>query len=126
MDPLVQGLCAFVLGIAYETDRDASSPIPRLVDILWFHAGARYAEYHRLDLVRTALQPILHSRVGPDQFVNRILRLREDPRFRDVGPDVLELSEQMSTNESDDDSLSGGLWFDWSFVEFLKNNYREL
>ncbi|OAV93002.1 hypothetical protein PTTG_02810 [Puccinia triticina 1-1 BBBD Race 1] len=101
VDPLVQGLCAFVLGIIYETDHDPASPIPR-----------------------STLQPILHSRVGPDQFVNRILRLREDPRFKNVGPDVLELSLQppAGTDPSSADQ-EPGLWFDWPFVEFLKNNY---
>ena len=66
------------------------------------------------------MHPILHSRVGPDQFVNRILRLREDVRFKNVGPDVLEM------NEDDPDSQEwreDGFWFDWSFVEFVRNNY---
>ncbi|KAH9473153.1 hypothetical protein Pst134EA_000231 [Puccinia striiformis f. sp. tritici] len=101
VDPLVQGLCAFVLGIIYETDQDPASTIPR-----------------------TTLQPILLSRVGPDQFVNRILRLREDPRFKAVGPDVLELSLQVpaGTDPTNVD-VEPELWFDWPFVEFLKNNY---
>ncbi|GAA5922633.1 uncharacterized protein JCM15063_003368 [Sporobolomyces koalae] len=98
VDSLVQGLCAFVLGICYEYNRE---PGP---------------------ITRETLHPILQSRVGPDQFVSRILRLREDPRFRTVGPNVLELSD------SDDSSLDGvgeedGLWFDFTFVEFLKTNY---
>ncbi|KAH9824431.1 p115 like vesicle tethering protein [Melampsora americana] len=101
VDPLVQGLCAFVLGIVYENDRDPNSPIPR-----------------------ATLQPILQSRIGPDQFVNRILRLREDPRFTNIGPDVLELSEQTAPSSNDNDhSLTAGLWFDWPFVEFFKAHY---
>ncbi|CAH7688088.1 p115 like vesicle tethering protein [Phakopsora pachyrhizi] len=105
VDPLVQGLCALVLGIIYETDQNPNSPIPRVT-----------------------LQPILQSRIGPDQFVNRILRLREDPRFKDVGPDVLELNIliSQSAEESFDslqERLSKELWFDWPFVEFVKNNY---
>lgn len=45
--------------------------------------------------------------------------MREDVRFKNVGPDALEML--------DDDDLDSedGLWFDWPFVEFLKNNYRE-
>ncbi|PLW51949.1 hypothetical protein PCASD_00881 [Puccinia coronata f. sp. avenae] len=101
VDPLVQGLCAFVLGIIYETDHDPACTIPR-----------------------STLQPILHSRVGPDQFVNRILRLREDPRFKNVGPDVLELNLQTPAS-SDPSTVDNqpGVWFDWPFVEFLKNHY---
>lgn len=104
VDPLVQGLCAFVLGIIYETDHDPASPIPRIT-----------------------LQPILHSRVGPDQFVNRMLRLREDDRFKNVGPDVLQLTHQVVV-ESDfvNPDEGPGIWFDWPFVEFLKNNYLSI
>jgi hypothetical protein len=43
--------------------------------------------------------------------------LREDVRFKNVGPDVLEMSEEEDFDSED------GLWFDWPFVEFLKNNY---
>lgn len=69
------------------------------------------------------LYPILQSRVGPDQFVSRILRLREDPRFRSVGPNVLEMAEDEDT--LDDLGEENGLWFDYAFVEFLKTNYSE-
>lgn len=94
----MQGLCTYLLGICYEYNRE---PGP---------------------ITRETLHPILQSRVGPDQFVSRILRLREDPRFRNVGPNVLELIDE-------DDALAedlgeeNGLWFDFSFVEFLKTNY---
>ena len=33
------------------------------------------------------------SRIGADQFVARIARLREDDRFKDAGPDVLKFPE---------------------------------
>lgn len=98
VDSVVQGLCTYLLGICYEYNRE---PGP---------------------ITRETLHPILQSRVGPDQFVSRILRLREDPRFRNVGPNVLELIDE-------DDALAedlgeeNGLWFDFSFVEFLKTNY---
>ncbi|KAA1127740.1 hypothetical protein PGTUg99_000373 [Puccinia graminis f. sp. tritici] len=79
---------------------------------------------HRRYRGRSTLQPILHSRVGPDQFVNRILRLREDPRFKNVGPDVLELCSQgPAPSDPSNPDEEPGLWFDWPFVEFLKNNY---
>ena len=70
---------------------------------------------------RETLYPILQSRVGPDQFVSRILHLREDPRFRSVGPNVLELVDE--EDSLDDLSEEDGLWFDYAFVEFLKTNY---
>ncbi|GAA5950474.1 hypothetical protein JCM3765_004560 [Sporobolomyces pararoseus] len=98
VDSLVQGLCTFVLGICYEYNRE---PGP---------------------ITRETLHPILQSRVGPDQFVSRILRLREDPRFRTVGPNVLELSDDDDAH-LDDIGEEGGLWFDFTFVEFLKTNY---
>ncbi|GAA6058533.1 hypothetical protein JCM10212_006972 [Sporobolomyces blumeae] len=98
VDSIVQGLCAFVLGICYEYNRE---PGP---------------------ITRETLHPILQSRVGPDQFVSRILRLREDPRFRTVGPNVLELSDDDDAH-LDDVSEEDGLWFDFTFVEFLKTNY---
>ncbi|GAA5978532.1 hypothetical protein JCM11641_007976 [Rhodosporidiobolus odoratus] len=98
VDSVVQGLCAFLLGICYEYNRE---PGP---------------------ITREMLHPILQSRVGADQFVSRILRLREDPRFRNVGPTVLELIDEDDAS-ADDLGEEEGLWFDFGFVEFLKTNY---
>ncbi|GAA5859616.1 hypothetical protein JCM1840_006374 [Sporobolomyces johnsonii] len=98
VDSIVQGLCTFLLGICYEYNRE---PGP---------------------ITRETLHPILQSRVGPDQFVSRILRLREDPRFRSVGPTVLEMADDDDAL-LDDVSEEDGLWFDFAFVEFLKTNY---
>ncbi|KAK4699134.1 intracellular protein transport protein USO1, partial [Phenoliferia sp. Uapishka_3] len=97
VDSAVQGLCAFLLGICYEYNREPGA------------------------ITRETLYPILQSRVGPDQFVSRILRLREDHRFRSVGPNVLEMVDDEDTLE--DLSEEDGLWFDYAFVEFLKTNY---
>ncbi len=99
IDPLVQSLCAFVLGLAYEFNTDAGPD----------------------GLNRETMHPILHSRIGADNFGVRLLRLRDDLRFRTVGPDVLE-------RVGDDPALAkeerqDGLWVDWSFVEFWKNNF---
>lgn len=91
----MQGLSAFLLGIIYEYNREPG------------------------DVTRATLHPILQSRVGPDVFANRILRLREDVRFKNVGPDVLEMLDDEDQDNED------GIWFDWPFVEFLKNNYRK-
>ena len=99
IDPLIQSLSAFVLGIIYEFNTEPG------------------------DLDRATMHPILHTRIGADNFGVRLLRLRDDPRFRAVGPDVLE-------RIGDDPALAkeeqhDGLWFDWTFVEFWKINFRE-
>lgn len=80
-------------------------------------------EYNREpgDITRETLHPILQSRVGPDQFATRILRLREDPRFRTVTPNVLEMVEEEEHVEELGEVA--GLWFDYAFVDFLKTNY---
>lgn len=62
IDPLVQGLAAFLLGIVYEYDEDAETPFSR-----------------------AHLQPIVLNRIGADQFTNRIGRLRESPQFQQTG-----------------------------------------
>lgn len=101
IDPLVQGLCAFLLGVCYEFNREPG------------------------EVTRATLHPILHSRIGPDQFVSRMARLREDPRFRAVQPDAFDTDGDEATapppEHDDDEGLE--LWFDWAFVDFWKNHY---
>jgi hypothetical protein len=74
-------------------------------------------------IFRATLHPILHSRIGPDQFVSRMARLREDPRFKAVQPDAFDVVEDDA--ELDKEELDEGLelWFDWAFVDFWKNHY---
>ncbi len=55
---MVQGLCAFLLGLIYEFSTK-DSPVPR----------------------RT-LQPLLASGLGREQFIQRLTRLRQDPLLR--------------------------------------------
>ncbi|ORX35648.1 p115 like vesicle tethering protein [Kockovaella imperatae] len=97
IDPLVQGLCAFLLGVCYEFNREPG------------------------EITRGTLHPILHSRIGPDQFVSRMARLREDPRFRAVQPESFEQDPTQLDPVEDLDDLE--LWFDWAFVDFWKNHY---
>ena len=102
IDPLVQGLSAFLLGVCYEFNREPG------------------------EITRATLHPILHSRIGPDQFVSRMARLREDPRFRAVQPDAFDTEGTDQTPSSDEpDEVDEGLelWFDWAFVDFWKNHY---
>ncbi|WVR06834.1 hypothetical protein IAU60_003870 [Kwoniella sp. DSM 27419] len=102
IDPLVQGLSAFLLGVCYEFNREPG------------------------EITRATLHPILHSRIGPDQFVSRMARLREDPRFRAVQPDAFDTegTEAMAVPEDGEEVDEGlELWFDWAFVDFWKNHY---
>ncbi|KAI9792373.1 MAG: hypothetical protein M1833_001105 [Piccolia ochrophora] len=92
---IVQGLCAVLLGILYEFSTK-DSPIPR-----------------------ATLHPILSSRLGREQYIDRITRLREHPLLRDyeVLPQGLE------------GDLMDGLpkvLFDKVFVDFLKDNSSRL
>ena len=75
--------------------------------------------------VRATLHPILHSRIGPDQFVSRMARLREDPRFKAVQPDAFDVEDNAENQLLDKEELDEGLelWFDWAFVDFWKNHY---
>jgi hypothetical protein len=92
---IVQGLCAVLLGIIYEFSTK-DSPISR-----------------------STLHTILASRMGRDQYIDKITRLREHPLLRDfeVLPQGLDASH------------SGGLpdaYFDKTFVDFLKDNFSRL
>ena len=93
------------------------------------HSVCRYPR-DITDFYRATLHPILHSRIGPDQFVSRMARLREDPRFRAVQPDAFETEGTETAPQPHDevDEADEGLelWFDWAFVDFWKNHYCEL
>ena len=92
---LVSGLCAFLLGIIYEFSTK-DSPIPR-----------------------ATLHQILTSRLGREQYVDRITKLREHTMIRDF-----EVLHQGSAS-----SLPGGLpevYFDRTFVDFLKDNFSRV
>lgn len=109
----MQGLSAFLLGVCYEFNREPG------------------------EVTRQSLHHILHSRIGPDQFVSRLARVREDVRFRAVQPDQFDqqnpanqdvggggsgaLAKTPAAEEGAEDEMD--LWFDWSFVDFWKNNY---
>jgi intracellular protein transport protein USO1 len=93
--PLVSGLCAFLLGIIYEFSTK-DSPIPR-----------------------ETLHQILTTGLGREQYYDRITKLREHPTIRDY-----EVSHQGY------DSTSPGslpqVYFDRTFVEFLKDNFSRI
>ena len=91
---LVSGLCAFLLGIVYEFSTK-DSPIPR-----------------------ETLHSILTSRLGREQYVDKMTRIREHPLVRNF-----EVLRQGS------DPQIGGLpevFFEKTFVEFLKDNFSRV
>ena len=89
---LVSGICAFLLGIVYEFSTK-DSPIPR-----------------------ATLHQILTTRLGREQYVDRVTRLREHTVVRDF-----EVSPQGLLS-----ALPGGLpevYFDRTFIDFFKDNF---
>ena len=92
---LVSGLCALLLGIVYEFSTK-DSPIPR-----------------------ATLHQILTTRLGREQYVDRITKLREHTMVRDF--EVL--------HQGFHSAQPGGLpevYFDKTFVDFLKDNFSRI
>ncbi|RXW24974.1 hypothetical protein EST38_g885 [Candolleomyces aberdarensis] len=101
VDTLVPGLCAFLLGICYEYNREAG------------------------EITRRTVYPIL-GRLGVDNLIGQMTRFREDDRFRAIGPDNIVLTYPApvipaSTNAASREEAE--IWFDWAFVDFWKSNY---
>ena len=91
---LVSGLCAFLLGIVYEFSTK-DSPV-----------------------ARETLHSILTSRLGREQYVDKITKLREHPVVRDF-----EVLHQGLIPHA------GGLpevFFDKTFIDFLKDNFSRV
>ena len=89
---LEAGLCAFLLGIIYEFSTK-DSPIPR-----------------------ATLHDILTSRLGREQFNNKMTKLREHPFVRDF--------EVLHHGNSGDGLPS--VYFDKTFIDFLKDNFSRV
>lgn len=89
---LEAGLCAFLLGIVYEFSTK-DSPIPR-----------------------ATLHEILTSRLGREQFNNKMTKLREHPYVRDF--------EVLPQGNSSDGLPS--VYFDKTFIDFLKDNFSRI
>ncbi|PPQ64546.1 hypothetical protein CVT24_008448 [Panaeolus cyanescens] len=100
LDSLVPGLCAFLLGICYEFNREPG------------------------EITRSTIQPII-NRLGVDNLVGQMTRFREDERFKAVGPDAVVLSSPVSSVQLTQSVAvdNGEIWFDWSFLDFWKSNY---
>lgn len=92
---IVPGLCGMLLGIIYEFSTK-DSPVPR-----------------------ATIHPILASRMGKDQYVDRLTKLRAHPLLRDFEV----LPQKLNS------TAMGGLptvFFDKTFVDFAKDNFSRL
>jgi len=102
VDSIVPALCAFLLGICYEFDREPG------------------------EITRATIHPIL-TRLGVDTLVGRMARLREDERFKAVGPENIVLpylaSSYLQPGLKPGTDDEGEIWFDWAFIDFWKSNY---
>ncbi|KAH9834186.1 p115 like vesicle tethering protein [Rhodofomes roseus] len=103
-DTLVPALCVFLLGVCYEFNREPG------------------------EITRSTIHSIL-TRLGVDMLVGRVIRLREDDRFKAIGPDTLVLTPPSAPSHlqagpaAKPEVEEGEMWFDWAFVDFWKSNY---
>jgi hypothetical protein len=94
VDPTIQGLAAFVLGICFEFNDDS---IP--------------------SLSRTSIQSIVINRLGADQYLNRLNRLRESQHFKQCSyEDEFEASS----------SPVPELFFDPMFIDLFKSSFESM
>ncbi|KAF1911432.1 p115 like vesicle tethering protein [Ampelomyces quisqualis] len=90
---IIRGLCAALLGVVYEfSTRD--SPVPR-----------------------RDLQPVLHSKLGREKYLEAISELRQHPLVRDF--------EVLPRTGGGSGSLPS-VFFDEMFIDFLKDNFSRL
>ncbi|KAH7883346.1 p115 like vesicle tethering protein [Phlebopus sp. FC_14] len=100
-DSLIPGLCAFLLGVCYEFNREPG------------------------EITRSTIHPII-NRLGGDSLVGQMTRVREDERFKSITPESMVLpypppgvfASHPNTSEQE-----GEIWFDWTFVDFWKSNH---
>ncbi|KAI0785718.1 p115 like vesicle tethering protein [Abortiporus biennis] len=97
-EPVIPGLCSFLLGICYEYNLEPG------------------------EIKRTTIHPIL-TRLGVDLLVGRITHLRDDDRFKAVGPDSIVTSYPNQSTSTKDEEKEAEIWFDWAFVDFWKSSY---
>ncbi|KAH8103420.1 p115 like vesicle tethering protein [Cristinia sonorae] len=103
-DPVIPGLCSFLLGLLYEFNREPG------------------------EITRATIHPIIH-RLGIDLLVGRVTHLRDDDRFKAVGPDTLVLPYPNSSIVTiaaapKEAEKEAEIWFDWAFVDFWKSNFH--
>ncbi|CAO1626501.1 unnamed protein product [Sympodiomycopsis kandeliae] len=156
-EPLLVGLGTWVLGVLYEWGPAPLPPAPTKEPTGKGKKGGKGnkqsisavpAAPEDGSMTRKEIHDLTTSRIGLDQFEAKLERLRDDPRLRLVGPDVLDkvghrpdpvtastlshgagskdsvsakaLSSAQGTQGEDDASLTD-LWFDWTWAEFWRN-----
>ncbi|TFK65559.1 hypothetical protein BDN72DRAFT_801006 [Pluteus cervinus] len=102
VDSLVPGLCAFLVGVCYEFNREPG------------------------EITRSTIHPII-NRLGVDTLAGRLARVREDDRFKSVTPEATVLSYPPPTSIQTVGKAAphdeGKVWFDWSFTDWYKSNH---
>ncbi|KAL9114014.1 MAG: hypothetical protein Q9227_001785 [Pyrenula ochraceoflavens] len=93
--PLASGLSVFLLGIVYEFS-SKDSPVPR-----------------------KTLHGLLVERLGRDQYIDKLNRLRENPLVRDF-----EVLSPLS--EPDPEGGLPEVYFDQIFIDFFRDNFRRI
>lgn len=95
VDALVQGISAFLFGIAYQFDVDPDTPMNR-----------------------ENLYPILSKRVGTDQLLIRVKRLRDSKEFQYA------VGLAAGTYSSAYGGIASEIYFDNVFTDMFKQNYE--
>jgi len=71
-------------------------------------------------------QPII-TRLTVDALVGHMTRVREDDRFKSVGPESMVLSYPTApgllASGQRTQEQEGEIWFDWTFIDFWKSNH---
>jgi hypothetical protein len=127
IDVVVPGLCAFLLGVCYEFNREPGE-VTR-----WVLSLSRLSHIYPgavLMLCRATMHSIL-ARLGADVLVGRMTRMRDDERVKVVGPDSWVLPCPTPSPQALDPAFTPmydgetEIWFDWAFMDFWKANNRK-
>ncbi|KAG0708546.1 p115 like vesicle tethering protein [Suillus ampliporus] len=100
-ETLIPGLCAFLLGVCYEFNREPG------------------------EITRATIHPII-SRLGVDMLVGHMTRVREHDWFKSIGPESMVLPYPSKAPNSPSAEQEGEIWLDWSFVDFWKSNHHAI
>ncbi|KAG1865027.1 p115 like vesicle tethering protein [Suillus subalutaceus] len=102
---LIPGLCAFLLGICYEFNREPGEI-------------ARHVPFISL------LYPII-SRLGVDVLLGHMTRVQEHDWFKSIAPESMVLCyPSKALQNTPPAEQEGEIWLHWSFVDFWKSNQR--
>ncbi|KAG2113608.1 p115 like vesicle tethering protein [Suillus discolor] len=101
-EDLIPGLCAFLLGICYEFNREPG------------------------EITRATIHPII-SRLGIDVLLGHMSRVREHDWFKSISPESMVLRYPTKALQNTPPvEQEGEIWLDWSFVDFWKSNQHTI